>query len=182
MFQRDVEDKRIIIIQCDSGHKHIDLIACARYRVIDEKAQSSHRNSTTHVVFVIGLPRKNGGTKFVSFQGGKWKSYHVDNLMQPSAHNKDGHLVQVDNLNFTVNDFLTISISELLNDAKAFRCRLQHCLSLSYLSKSSNVSDLILIERFTILSQLVKRKEESFNSHANGSTIEDEVHQNSFSE
>ena len=57
----------------------MDLIACARYRVTDERRQKKTQG-LTHVVFLIQLPRIAGGTSFASFQGGHWISTHIDDL------------------------------------------------------------------------------------------------------
>ena len=112
---QEVVGHKILIIQCDCGHLHSNLIACARHKVIDEivvpqssskgnkpenTTQESKENkpedttqaldsnngsqsvckSTVHVVFIIQLPRKAGGTSFVGFQGGDWLSVHLDDL------------------------------------------------------------------------------------------------------
>ena len=108
---KKVDCDKILIIQCDSGHLHANLIASARYKVIDEivicklpdhGGNESKGNSKSlgqseavvskfeekntkclhniHVVFIIQLPRKSGGTNFVGFQGGDWISVHLDDL------------------------------------------------------------------------------------------------------
>ena len=166
-MEKNVVGHKILIIQCDCGHLHSNLIACARHKVIDEivvpqssknkettediqsstketesenisapnevktrkEAQSSNEKSvveetqsfsnnetsedtssslnketksvdnvevkskmgsnmssevqkkcTVHVVFIVQLPRKAGGTNFVGFQGGNWLSVHLDDL------------------------------------------------------------------------------------------------------
>ena len=102
-MEQEVVGHKILIIQCDCGHLHSNLIACARHKVIDEIVvpQSSSKGnksddatqtinesnsnkpeckSTVHVVFIIQLPRKAGGTNFVGFQGGDWLSVHLDDL------------------------------------------------------------------------------------------------------
>ena len=116
-MEQEVVGHKILIIQCDCGHLHSNLIACARHKVIDEIVvpQSSSKEkkpddtkllskenteddikpksdsnfskdrkpeckSTIHVVFIVQLPRKAGGTKFVGFQGGEWLSVHLDDL------------------------------------------------------------------------------------------------------
>ena len=105
-MQQDVVGHKILIIQCDCGHLHSNLIACARHKVIDEivvpqssskgnkpedttqainesVSDSSNKSeyiSTVHVVFIVQLPRKAGGTNFVGFQGGDWLSVHLDDL------------------------------------------------------------------------------------------------------
>lgn len=78
-FENEFRTHRLLIIQCEDGHENIDLIACARYRTRDER-NKLESYGVTHVVFVIQLPRMNGGTKFPSFQGGPWISTHIDDL------------------------------------------------------------------------------------------------------
>ena len=91
-FSRDPRDK-LLIIQCDSGHLYGDLIACARYRVDDEreKARLQRRpgQGTTHVLFIIHLPRRGvdkdkESSSFVGFQGGAWISAHIDDIRAPA--------------------------------------------------------------------------------------------------
>ena len=101
MFEQQNDDMAdsLLIIQCDSGHLYGDLIACARYRVDDERERSSYRwthgRARTHILFIIHLPRAGGsdgaggGTRiklgsFVGFQGGRWLSAHIDDLRTPS--------------------------------------------------------------------------------------------------
>ena len=83
---------KLLIIQCDSGHLYGDLIACARYRVDDERERALlHKRShhgATHVLFIVNLPRRESdtsrrGSKMVGFQGGVWISAHIDDIRQP---------------------------------------------------------------------------------------------------
>ena len=91
VFNRHSETDSLLIVQCDSGHLYGDLIACARYRVDDEKERSSGQwnpgHGRTHVLFIIHLPRGGGDIRlgsFVGFQGGRWLSAHIDDLRAPS--------------------------------------------------------------------------------------------------
>ena len=85
----------MLVVQCDSGHLYGDLIACARYRVDDEREKSSHlwtpEYGRTHVLFIVHLPRRGGEGdgdgalgSFFGFQGGKWLSAHIDDLRAPN--------------------------------------------------------------------------------------------------
>ena len=89
---------RLLIIQCDSGHMSGDLIACARYRVLEERRESIQRGQLysdatgpdsvsahpkTHVLFIIHLPKREFGSSFVGFQGDPWVCTHIDNLLPP---------------------------------------------------------------------------------------------------
>jgi len=89
-FQRKRGDAHhsMLVIQCDSGHLNADLIACARYRIYDKRAEASWQNEReghTHVLFIIHLPRQLLGSLFVGFQGNPWISAHIDNL-RPFMH------------------------------------------------------------------------------------------------
>ena len=92
IFRRQSGKDCLLIIQCDAGHLNIDLIACARHRIIDERVSALQMNTdtdqyvplqATHVVFVVQLPKQAGGTKFVGFQGAQWYSVHIDDLNPP---------------------------------------------------------------------------------------------------
>ena len=86
MFHRDEGDNHncLLVIQCDSGHINGDLIACARYRIYDERVNALERNKlqgrsgVTHVLFIINLPHYVSGSSFVGFQGDPWISAHID--------------------------------------------------------------------------------------------------------
>ena len=108
-FQRESGQTHnsLLILQCDSGHLDGDLIACARYRIYDERARSLMQNSiqgregSTHVLFIIHLPQQATGSSFVGFQGDPWISTHIDDL-RPA----EGTLP-------TLNEALGATISEL---------------------------------------------------------------------
>ena len=76
------EEKRLVIVQCDSGHLHGDLIACARHRIYDLRAKAETKQ-ITHVLFIVHLPQQVSSS-FVGFQGDPWISSHIDDLRQPS--------------------------------------------------------------------------------------------------
>ena len=92
IFRRYTGEDCLLIIQCDAGHLNIDLIACARHRIIDERVSALQMNmdtdqhvpfQATHVIFIVQLPKQAGGTKFVGFQGAQWYSVHIDDLNPP---------------------------------------------------------------------------------------------------
>ena len=93
LFQRQPgkeKDNVLLVVQCQSAHLYGDLIACARYRVSDERAKalalspgaqtSSRSIGCTHVLFIIYLPRQTPSLSFVGFQGDPWSSVHIDEL------------------------------------------------------------------------------------------------------
>ena len=106
-FVGDTQD-HLLIIQCDSGHLYGDLIACARYRIEDEREKTKTIQTgrgKTHVILIIELPHHGDpGTDrstFVGFQGGAWISAHIDDIRAPG----EGAL--------TLDDALNAPISEL---------------------------------------------------------------------
>ena len=80
LFLKDKET--LLIIQCDSGHIYGDLIACARYRIEDEKQKMTIKQKPTHVLFIINLPRQAEKelSSFARFHDGVWVSAHIDNI------------------------------------------------------------------------------------------------------
>lgn len=95
LFQSDAKDAQsdaksdakdahgcIIVIQCDSGHINGDLIACARYRIYDERVKALEKEgiNVVHVLFIINLPHQFSTSTFVGFQGDPWISTHIDDL------------------------------------------------------------------------------------------------------
>ena len=100
---------KLLIIQCDSGHLYGDLVACARYRVDDEREkallQRKSHHGVTHVLFIVNLSQKESdtsrsGSKMVGFQSGAWISAHIDDIRQPP----NGKLVIGKACNATINE------------------------------------------------------------------------------
>ena len=91
VFGKKTGKDRLLIIQCDSGHLYGDLIACARYRIDDEREKVRlSAQGNTHVLFIVHLPRQGGsldrkGASFVGFQGGSWISAHIDDIRSSSG-------------------------------------------------------------------------------------------------
>ena len=52
------------MVQCDSGDRNAELIACARFLIADELRQAE---GVHHVLLIVQLPRIAGGC-FVGFQ------------------------------------------------------------------------------------------------------------------
>lgn len=120
-------------MQCDSGHLNGDLIACARYRIYDERVKAIKKNeiqqrgSVTHVLFIINLPHQIFGSSFVGFQGDPWISYHIDDLRASSGDT----IEPLHAISSTISDLfigryihdiqpaLDITVSQLLNKPPA---------------------------------------------------------------
>ena len=85
---------------------------------------------------------------FVSFQGGKWESYHMDSLILP----KDSFFTIEKALNMSINDILL----ECYNgDKELFYRKIQSCISPTSLLQFSNVPTEYTLQRYDIFSQLV---------------------------
>ncbi|XP_052807608.1 E3 ubiquitin-protein ligase rnf213-alpha-like isoform X3 [Mya arenaria] len=93
-LERAGTDESLMLIQCDSGDVNANLIACARYIVMDEyeKARKKLR-APVHAVFIVQLPRKAGGC-FTGFQCGRWHSAHIDDLCPESTQMPDIQYLQ----------------------------------------------------------------------------------------
>ena len=65
----DSPRERLLLLQCDSGDQHSELVACARHNIENEYNQTAVSDQLRHVVFVIQLPRVAGGC-FTGFQVG----------------------------------------------------------------------------------------------------------------
>lgn len=75
MLDTNVQEDRLLILQCDSGNKNVNLVASARY-CIDEVLQSiqtrqntkeTTKAGTIHIVFIVQLQRL-AGRCFTEFQ------------------------------------------------------------------------------------------------------------------
>ena len=116
VFEKKREEDRLLIIQCDSGHLYGDLIACARYRIDDEREKVRHNaQGNTHVLFIVHLPRQGGsidkkGSSFVGFQGGSWISAHIDDIRSSSG------------AALTLDDALSAPISDLFYNMGFVSC------------------------------------------------------------
>ena len=66
-----------------------------------------------HIIFIIQLPKIAGGCQhFVGFQGGKWQSIHIDELLVPNEQLP--HVEQL--VNRAVSDLFQSTIPERGDD------------------------------------------------------------------
>ncbi|XP_072028880.1 E3 ubiquitin-protein ligase RNF213-like [Amphiura filiformis] len=80
----NVDCERILVVQCEDGHRNGQLIACASYCIVDEIMRSDIHTKPVHVVLVINLARMTKG--FVSYHGGPWEMVHIDDTRPPHAN------------------------------------------------------------------------------------------------
>ncbi|XP_078017826.1 E3 ubiquitin-protein ligase rnf213-alpha isoform X1 [Epinephelus lanceolatus] len=75
---------KILLIQSDfdEASHSANLIASAKYSSINEinKLTQESMGSRVFVYFITRLPRMEGGTSYIGFHGGPWKSVHIDDL------------------------------------------------------------------------------------------------------
>ena len=123
IFQRELTESKVnhkclLVIQCDSGHKNANLIACARYRIYDELVKPLEKRKTrqciTHTLFVIYLPPQVSDSMFVGFQGDPWISSHIDELMPTSIAPQDAAMTSISKI--FIGEYLNY-INPLLGEA-----------------------------------------------------------------
>ncbi|XP_018560281.2 LOW QUALITY PROTEIN: E3 ubiquitin-protein ligase rnf213-alpha-like [Lates calcarifer] len=84
---------KVLIIQTDYEDSHRrNILSSAKYSCINEINKWTTTDSIkTFVYFVIKLPRIEGGTSYVGFQGGPWRSVHIDDLRRSKEFVSDVH-------------------------------------------------------------------------------------------
>ncbi|KAI6652351.1 E3 ubiquitin-protein ligase [Oopsacas minuta] len=80
----ELNNRKILLIQCEKGADNAKLIACARHKTVDElkdwKEEKSQFRFEVCLIFLIQLCREAHGSKFVSFCGGPWNTVHIDDI------------------------------------------------------------------------------------------------------
>ncbi|XP_075296696.1 E3 ubiquitin-protein ligase RNF213 isoform X2 [Opisthocomus hoazin] len=73
---------KVLIIQTDfeDGSQNAQLIASAKYAVVNELNKVDLGEVSVFVYFIMKLSRVEGGTSYVGFHGGLWQSVHIDDL------------------------------------------------------------------------------------------------------
>ncbi|GLD49869.1 E3 ubiquitin-protein ligase rnf213-alpha-like protein, partial [Lates japonicus] len=84
---------KVLIIQTDYEDSHRrNILSSAKYSCTNEINKWTTTDSIkTFVYFVIKLPRIEGGTSYVGFQGGPWRSVHIDDLRRSKEFVSDVH-------------------------------------------------------------------------------------------
>ncbi|XP_044056409.1 E3 ubiquitin-protein ligase rnf213-alpha-like isoform X2 [Siniperca chuatsi] len=88
---------KVLIIQTDyeeDSHRR-NILSSAKYSCINEINKCATTDNTkTFVYFVTKLPRIEGGTSYVGFQGGPWRSVHIDDLRRSKEFVCDVHYLK----------------------------------------------------------------------------------------
>nr|XP_046247516.1 E3 ubiquitin-protein ligase rnf213-alpha-like isoform X2 [Scatophagus argus] len=100
-------EKKVLIIQThyDEDSHRRNILSSAKYSCISEiNKWTSSVNTKTFVYFVTKLPRIEGGSSYVGFQCGPWRSVHIDDLRRSNEFMSDVHSLK------------NLRISELFED------------------------------------------------------------------
>uniref|UniRef100_A0A8C8GD14 RING-type E3 ubiquitin transferase n=1 Tax=Oncorhynchus tshawytscha TaxID=74940 RepID=A0A8C8GD14_ONCTS len=101
---------KVLIIQTDydEASQSMNILASAKYSSINEinKPKANGGNGRVFVYFVTKLPRIEGGTSYVGFHGGPWKSVHIDDLRRSKEFVSDVQFLR------------NLPISQLFEDMK----------------------------------------------------------------
>ncbi|XP_051231949.1 LOW QUALITY PROTEIN: E3 ubiquitin-protein ligase rnf213-alpha-like [Dicentrarchus labrax] len=89
---------KVLIIQTDyveDSHSR-NILSSAKYSCVNEinkwdTTDNKHTKPKAFVYFVTKLPRIEGGTSYVGFQGGPWRSVHIDDLRRSKEFVFDVH-------------------------------------------------------------------------------------------
>ncbi|KAK0144079.1 E3 ubiquitin-protein ligase rnf213-beta [Merluccius polli] len=102
-FLQDVEPSpHILIIQMDlEEHCSDELIASAKYCTMNYLMSLDHHSCC--VVFIAKLSRIPSGSQYIGFQGGIWRSVHIDDLRD------------TEDMSWNLSAFCSIPISKLLH-------------------------------------------------------------------
>ncbi|XP_068888584.1 E3 ubiquitin-protein ligase RNF213 isoform X3 [Aphelocoma coerulescens] len=81
-FLDTTSGNKVLIIQTDfeDGSQDAQLIASAKYTVVNEINKVDLGEVSVFVYFIMKLSRLEGGTSYVGFHGGLWQSVHIDDL------------------------------------------------------------------------------------------------------
>uniref|UniRef100_A0A8C3MIP0 RING-type E3 ubiquitin transferase n=1 Tax=Geospiza parvula TaxID=87175 RepID=A0A8C3MIP0_GEOPR len=81
-FLDSTTGNKVLIIQTDfeDGSQNAQLIASAKYTVVNEINKVVLGEVSVFVYFIMKLSRLKGGTSYVGFHGGLWQSVHIDDL------------------------------------------------------------------------------------------------------
>nr|XP_030143221.3 LOW QUALITY PROTEIN: E3 ubiquitin-protein ligase RNF213 [Taeniopygia guttata] len=81
-FLDSTPGNKVLIIQTDfeDGSRDAQLIASAKYTVVNEINKVDLGEVSVFVYFIMKLSRLEGGKSYVGFHGGLWQSVHIDDL------------------------------------------------------------------------------------------------------
>ncbi|MED6241326.1 hypothetical protein ATANTOWER_009228, partial [Ataeniobius toweri] len=95
---------KVLLVQTefDDDFQRKNILSSAKYSCINEINKCLTTDDTkTFVYFVTKLPRMEGGTSYKGFQGGPWRSVHIDDLRRSREFVSDVHSLK----NRSIGDF-----------------------------------------------------------------------------
>ncbi|MEQ2259185.1 hypothetical protein XENORESO_008130 [Xenotaenia resolanae] len=95
---------KVLLVQTefDDDFQRKNILSSAKYSCINEINKCLTTDDTkTFVYFVTKLPRMEGGTSYKGFQGGPWRSVHIDDLRRSREFVSDVHFLK----NRSIGDF-----------------------------------------------------------------------------
>ncbi|XP_033998788.1 E3 ubiquitin-protein ligase rnf213-alpha isoform X3 [Trematomus bernacchii] len=103
---------KILLIQSDfdEASHSANLIASAKYSSMNEINKITHESngSRVFVYFITRLPRMEGGTSYIGFHGGPWRSVHIDDLRRSKDIVSDIKTLQ----NMTISQMFETKMSQ----------------------------------------------------------------------
>ncbi|XP_032991850.1 E3 ubiquitin-protein ligase RNF213-like [Lacerta agilis] len=108
---------KILIIQThfENGSLSAQLIASARYSVVNEINKTDQGETSVFVFFITKLSRAEGGSSYVGFQGGLWQSVHIDDLRKSKDITSDITALR----NVTISQLFSAEPPEINKKTKA---------------------------------------------------------------
>uniref|UniRef100_A0A669PUC8 RING-type E3 ubiquitin transferase n=2 Tax=Phasianus colchicus TaxID=9054 RepID=A0A669PUC8_PHACC len=103
-FLENTPGNKVLIIQADfeDGSQNAQLVASAKYTVVNEINKANLGDCSVFVYFIMKLTRVEGGTSYVGFHGGLWQSVHIDDLRRSKDMISDMSVLQ----NLTISQML----------------------------------------------------------------------------
>ncbi|XP_008404832.1 E3 ubiquitin-protein ligase rnf213-alpha-like isoform X1 [Poecilia reticulata] len=96
-FLDSARKNNVLIVQTefDEDFQKRNILSSAKYSCINEIKKGLMKDDTkTFVYFVTKLPRMEGGTSYIGFQGGHWTSVHIDDLRRSREFVSDVHFLK----------------------------------------------------------------------------------------
>ncbi|XP_056432075.1 E3 ubiquitin-protein ligase rnf213-alpha-like [Gadus chalcogrammus] len=121
---------KILIIQSDFASHSAHLVASAKYSSLNEitKIKQNIVENNIFVYFITKLPRMKGGTSYVGFHGGPWKSVHIDDLRKSKDIASD------------IKALRNLTISELFDENRTQPKAMEHD-DMEYSEGSQNITE-----------------------------------------
>ncbi|XP_060127041.1 E3 ubiquitin-protein ligase RNF213-like [Zootoca vivipara] len=119
---------KILIIQThfENGSLSAQLVASARYSVVNEINKSDQGETSVFVFFITKLPRAEGGSSYVGFQGGLWQSVHIDDLRKSKDIISDVTALR----NVTISQLFSAEPPEILDTTILLRSCVQRAVGM----------------------------------------------------